>query len=232
MLEALVMKLVIFDCDGTIVDSQAGIVLSMDHAFKSLGLKPPSRAETLAVVGLSLPEAFSMLAPGAEYETKVELAERYKAAFRELNHDPSETEILYDGARATIEDLSSAEDIVLGIATGKSRRGVDRLFDREGWHKCFATIQTADDHPSKPNPSMILKAMAETGASKAETVMIGDTTYDIQMARAAGVGSIGVTWGYHDREELEEAEASLIIDTYDALPGAVWSLLKKGNGSA
>lgn len=226
------MKLVIFDCDGTIVDSQAGIVLSMDHAFKSLGLAPPSRAQTLAVVGLSLPEAFSVLAPGVEYETKAELAERYKSAFRELNHDPSETEILYDGARETIVDLSGRDGVVLGLATGKSRRGVDRLFDREGWHKCFATIQTADEHPSKPNPSMILKAMAETGVAKAGTVMIGDTTYDIQMARAAGVKSIGVTWGYHDREELSEAEADLIIDTYDALPQAVWSLLNKDNAAA
>ena len=215
------MKLVIFDCDGTIVDSQAGIVLSMDHAFRSLHMTPPSREQTLAVVGLSLPEAFSALAPEAEYETRRELAERYKGAFRELNHDPAETEILFPGAKDIIEALAQRADITLGIATGKSRRGVDRLFDREGWHPHFTTIQTADDHPSKPHPSMIAQAMAETGVEPSATVMIGDTTYDIEMARAAGVGAIGVTWGYHPAQELASAGAHRIIDAYEALPLAL-----------
>ena len=160
------MRLIVFDCDGTIVDSQAGIVLSMQHAFKSLRMIPPTRERTLAVVGLSLPEAFSALAPEAEYATRVELGERYKSAFRELKHDPSEMDILFPQAKETIAHLAGREEHLLGIATGKSRRGIDRLFDREGWHKSFATIQTADDHPSKPHPSMLLEAMRETGASR------------------------------------------------------------------
>jgi phosphoglycolate phosphatase len=187
------MKLVVFDCDGTIVDSQAGIVLSMEHAFTSLRMVPPTREATLSVVGLSLLEACSALAPEAEYETRVELAERYKSAFRELNHDPAESEILF----------------------------IDRLFEREGWHAHFATVQTADDHPSKPHPSMLLKAMLETGADASATVMIGDTTYDIEMARAAGVPSIGVAWGYHSIAELKEAGAQLIVDRFADLPAAV-----------
>lgn len=219
------MTLVIFDCDGTIVDSQAGIVLSMEHAFKSLRMTPPARAQTLAVVGLSLPEAFAALAPEAEYETRFELAERYKSAFRELNHDPAETEILFPDAKAVIAELAARENFVLGVATGKSRRGVDRLFEREDWHASFATIQTADDHPSKPHPSMIERAMAETGAEPEDTVMVGDTTYDIEMARAAGVGAIGVTWGYHDAQELEDAGAHVIIRSYAALPAAIDALL-------
>ncbi|MGQ0456525.1 MAG: HAD-IA family hydrolase [Hyphomicrobium sp.] len=219
------MTLVIFDCDGTIVDSQAGIVLSMEHAFCSLGMIPPSRAQTLAVVGLSLPEAFSALAPEAEYETRFDLAERYKRAFRDLNHDPAEIEVLYPDAKAVIAVLAARENVRLGIATGKSRRGVDRLFDREGWQSTFVTIQTADDHPSKPNPSMILRAMHETGAAPADTVMIGDTTYDIEMARAAGVGAIGVTWGYHHVQELEDAGAHIIVETYGALPSAIDAVL-------
>jgi phosphoglycolate phosphatase len=212
------MKLVIFDCDGTIVDSQAGIVLSMNHAFKSLHMTPPTRAAILSVVGLSLPEAFSALAPEAEYETRRELAERYKNAFREIDHDPSESECLFPSCKDIIGKLAGRDDLILGIATGKSRRGVDRLIDAEGWQGVFATIQTADDHPSKPHPSMIHQAMRETGIAPAQTIMVGDTTYDVQMARAAKVGALGVTWGYHHRDELKEAGAHVIIDDYAAMP--------------
>ena len=215
------MKLVIFDCDGTIVDSQAGIVLSMEHAFRSLHMTPPTRAATLSVVGLSLPEAFSVLAPEAEYETRRELSEKYKNAFRELDQDPSDSEGLFPDCKRIIAELAAREDLILGIATGKSRRGVDRLIANEGWEGVFTTIQTADDHPSKPHPSMIHRAMLESGIEAAHTVMVGDTTYDVEMARAANVGAIGVTWGYHLREELEDAGAHIIIDDYSVLPATL-----------
>ena len=221
------MKLVIFDCDGTIVDSQAGIVLSMNHAFKSLHMTPPARARTLAVVGLSLPEAFSVLAPEAEYDTRRELAERYKSAFRDLDHDPSDSEGLFPDAKDIIAALAKRGDLVLGIATGKSRRGVDRLIEAEGWHGVFSTIQTADEHPSKPHPSMIHTAMRETGVDRKDTIMIGDTTYDIDMARAANVGALGVTWGYHHKDELTDAGAHLIIDEYTEMPAALARLFSE-----
>lgn len=218
------MNLVIFDCDGTIVDSQAGIVLSMNHAFKSLHMTPPTRAQTLAVVGLSLPEAFSVLAPEAEYETRRELSERFKGAHRELDHDPADSEGLYPDAKSIINALAARGDLILGIATGKSMRGVERLIENEGWHGVFATIQTADDHPSKPHPSMIHTAMRETGIEPQKTIMIGDTTYDIDMARAANTGALGVTWGYHHRDELTGAGAHAIIDGYDEMPAALAKL--------
>ncbi len=221
------MTLIVFDCDGTIVDSQAGIVLSMEHAFKALRMTPPTRERVLSVVGLSLREAFSVLAPEAEHGTRDELAERYKSAFRELDRDPSEQDILFPGAKPVIQALAARQGLTLGIATGKSRRGVDRLIDREQWHGYFSTIQTADDHPSKPHPSMILRAMAETGCSPEATVMVGDTTYDIQMARAAGVGAIGVSWGYHAASELRQAGAHVVLDEYELLPEAVTMVLRK-----
>lgn len=226
------MKLVIFDCDGTIVDSQAGIVLSMDHAFKSLHMTPPTRAATLSVVGLSLPEAFSVLAPEAEYETRRELAEKYKNAFRELDHDPSEGEGLFPDCKNIIAELAARNDFILGIATGKSRRGVDRLIANEGWEGIFSTIQTADDHPSKPHPSMIYRAMLETGMAAGDTIMVGDTTYDIEMARAADVGAVGVTWGYHHRDELVEAGAHIIIDDFCTLPATLDQMFAKLNRTA
>lgn len=215
------MKLVIFDCDGTIVDSQAGIVLSMDHAFRSMGIEPPSRAKTLSVVGLSLPEAFAALAPDVDYDLRLDLAERYKNAYRELNCDPAETEYLYPDCKPVISSLAGRGDMILGIATGKSRRGVDRLIATEGWHGVFTTIQTADDHPSKPHPSMIYEAMRETDIGPEDTIMVGDTTYDVLMALAANVRALGVTWGYHHRDELVEAGANAIIEDYRAMPSAL-----------
>jgi phosphoglycolate phosphatase len=226
------MKLVVFDCDGTIVDSQAGIILSMEHAFKSLRMIPPARERVMSVVGLSLPEAFSALAPEAEYATRVELAERYKAAFRELDRDPSEMDILFPNARETIAGLAGRDDHLLGIATGKSRRGIDRLFNREGWQPYFSTVQTADDHPSKPHPAMLLNAMIETDVAPAATVMIGDTTYDIEMARAAGTAAIGVAWGYHAVAELKEAGADLIVERFEDIPKALDDLFGTASRAA
>lgn len=219
------MKLVVFDCDGTIIDSQAGIVLSMEHAFRSLRMVPPTRERTLSVVGLSLPEAFSALVPEAEYGTRAELAELYKRAFRDLNRNPDEVEVLFPMAKLTIENLAKRDGHALGVATGKSRAGVDRLFSREDWHSHFSTIQTADDHPSKPHPSMLLQAMLDTGATPSNTAMVGDTTYDILMARAAGVHAIGVSWGYHHTDELHAAGAHIIVHRFEDIPAALDDLL-------
>jgi phosphoglycolate phosphatase len=116
--------------------------------------------------------------------------------------------------------MTRREDLLLGMATGKSRRGVAAILERFGLVSHFVTVQTADTHPSKPDPSMLLKAMAETGVRPADTVMIGDTTFDIEMARAAGAGAIGVAWGYHPVVALEKAGAHVIVDRCEDLIGA------------
>ena len=215
------MKLVILDCDGTIVDSQNGIYEAMTHAFSGLGLAAPTRGETLAVVGLSLPETFAVLAQEHDDEIRAALAERYRMSFRELKRDPAHHEPLFEGISDVIEHFSAREDVVLGIATGKSRRGIDRLFEREGWTQHFHTIQTADDHPSKPHPAMIYAAMAETGVGPTGTVMVGDTTFDMEMAVEAGVGALGAGWGYHRPDELRAAGAQAIAETCSGLPAEV-----------
>ena len=120
-----------------------------------------------------------------------------------------------------IEALAARDDVILGVATGKSRRGVDVLFEREGFCRLFATIQTADDHPSKPHPSMILEAMRQTASSPAQAVMIGDTTYDMEMARAAGVTALGVAWGYHDVTDLHSAGAHRVLHSYAEVEAAI-----------
>ena len=196
------MKLVIFDCDGTLVDSQHAICAAMEHAFGTLDLRAPSRREMLGVVGLSLPQVFAVLAGDQPESVQAELIRLYRADYPASGEGAAAHDPLYDGIGEAVHTLARRDDVVLGIATGKSRRGVARILEREGWHGHFLTIQTADDHPSKPHPSMILRAMMDAGAEPASTLMVGDTTYDIEMACNAKVGAVGVGWGYHEPERL------------------------------
>jgi phosphoglycolate phosphatase len=219
------MKLVIFDCDGTLVDSQHVIVAAMDQAFTSNGLTPLPRAKTLSIVGLSLPYAIEMLLPGQDRKLVLAVNNAFKGAFGTLRHDPAHQEPPYPGCLECLRTLSARDDVVLGLATGKSRRGVDALFERLGLSPHFVTIQTADDHPSKPHPSMIRTAMHEAGVGAADTLMIGDTTYDIEMAGNAEVGAIGVSWGYHAVTELKSAGAHAIVTDYATLIPVIDRLL-------
>jgi phosphoglycolate phosphatase len=226
------MRLVIFDCDGTLIDSQHAIVDSMSLAFSSHGLPAPARAEVLGVVGLSLPEALAVLAPGESEVVRRQLVAAYRdgtATIRELKRH---SEVLYEGVAATVAALIACPETILGIATGKSKRGVARLLAQEGWEGAFLTIQTADDHPSKPDPSMIRKAMAEAGTAPHDTVMIGDTTFDMEMARNAGVGALGVSWGYHAPDRLTRAGAHAVVDTGAQLLGAIEQRLATQRGAA
>ena len=221
------MKLLIFDCDGTLADSQHMIVAAMDQAFTSNGLATPARHHVLGVVGLSLADAIEILHPDAESEAVQRLAGDYKLAFQKLRRDAHQ-EPLYDGIRELLFELAAREDAVLGIATGKSRRGVRAILEREGLDEIFQTIQTADTHPSKPDPSMINAAMSETGAEPANTIMIGDTAYDMEMARLAGVTGLGVAWGYHPSDALVAAGAAEVLDKSQSLRAALmrrlWSV--------
>jgi phosphoglycolate phosphatase len=227
------MKLVIFDCDGTIVDSQHAIVAAMGLAFGAHGIAVPQRADVLSVVGLSLGEAIARLLPFGEDIARVaELSESYKLAFQGLRRDPSHQEPLFEGMREVIEALAADDDVVLGVATGKSQRGVAALFEREGLGDFFTTIQTADDHPSKPHPSMILKAMSETACEPVETIMIGDTTFDVEMALSAGVSAIGVGWGYHSSADLSAAGAHALVDRCGDLRATIDRLLQRGEVAA
>ena len=208
------MKLIVFDVDGTLVDSQDLIVAAQRAAFLAHGLEPPTRERSLSIVGLSLVQAMRVLVPDGPAES---LAEGYKTAFQRLRADPAYREPLFPGAAELLAELSGRDEVVLGIATGKSRRGVAHLLARHGWEGVFATIQTADDHPSKPHPAMLEQALAETGAAPRDSVMIGDSTFDMAMARGAGIGAVGVSWGYHRPEALRETGAEAIVGSYREL---------------
>jgi phosphoglycolate phosphatase len=201
-----VNRLAIFDCDGTLVDSQANICAAMEECFARAGFEAPERERTKRVVGLSLVEAMQAMLPDAEPHLHAAMAEHYKLAFHGLRLRGQVAETLYEGIKELLQQLE-ADGWLLGVATGKSDRGLDLCLQHHGLHPRFVTLQTADRHPSKPHPSMIEQAMGDAGASPENTIMIGDTSFDMAMARAAGVTAVGVTWGYHQREELLQAGA-------------------------
>ncbi len=203
-------RLALFDCDGTLVDSQGPIVAAMAAAFASLGLPDPGRARTLDIVGLSLPEAMARIHPTGDAPTHAALADAYKTAFFALRSEGRLAEPLYPGFPAVLHRLAAA-GWQLGIATGKSRRGLTALLAHHGLADLFVTTQTADDHPSKPHPAMIHAATRAAGAGHATTVMIGDTAWDMGMATAAGCSGLGVAWGYHTADMLVAAGAERVV---------------------
>lgn len=219
------LKLVVFDVDGTLCDSQHLIVGAMEHAFATEGLSSPSREAVLSIVGLSLPVAMARLVPDLPTGTQEALVAHYKAAYaseRAVRLAP-----LYDGIHEAIGALREREDVILGVATGKSRRGLEQLLAGHGLDGVFRTRQVADDHPSKPHPSMLFAAMADVGVGPDRTVMVGDTTYDILMGRAAGVSTLAVSWGYHDEGALVAERPDRVVRQVQGIAGALADLWER-----
>jgi phosphoglycolate phosphatase len=206
---AMPARLAVFDCDGTISDGQAAVCGAMARAFASSGLAVPPDHAIRRIVGLSLPVAIRHLAPDEQPTVHAEVVEAYRAAFFQARSEGLVAEPLYGGVRELLASLHG-KGWLLGVATGKSDRGLGACLVNHGIADLFVTLQTADRHPSKPDPSMLTAAMHEAGAEPAGTVMIGDTAFDIAMARTAGCRAIGVAWGYHAPEELLEAGAEAV----------------------
>lgn len=192
------IKLAIFDCDGTLVDSGATIHAALEQAFVVHGLKCPPREVAKKVIGLSLMEAMAALVPDGDHAS---LTQTYKDAFFAMRGAGRVDEPLFDGIVELLDALE-ADEWLLGVATGKSDRGLRHCLASHGLGGRFTTLQTADRNPSKPHPAMALAAMAEAGAEPSRTIFVGDTGWDMGCARGAGVGAIGAGWGYHEVEEL------------------------------
>lgn len=203
------MKLAVFDCDGTLVDSQYAINKCMSDAFVAVGFAAPEIADVRRVVGLPLVQAIEIIADNPDAPAE-EMARAYSASWSTMREQGTLAEPLFEGVNEVLHDLTQS-DWVLGVATGKSMRGLHATLDHHNLHDHFQTLQTADKARGKPDPQMLELAMSETGAAQTQTIMIGDTTYDIEMACAAGVKSIGVSWGYHPPEDLKSAGASFIV---------------------
>lgn len=213
------MQLVIFDVDGTLIDLQHHIHAAMTYAFEVVGREPLPMSEVLSIVGLSLPQAVARLAPDADAVVRDAIVAGYKDSFMKARvAGPAP---LYAGARDCLDELAERPERLLGVATGKSRRGLDAMILHHGFAGRFVTRQVADDHPSKPHPSMLLTALAETGIDAPDAVMVGDTVFDIEMARAAGITSIGVSWGYHPVRALREAGATTVAEDFSTLTAMI-----------
>ncbi len=210
------MDLVIFDVDGTLINSADIIIAAQTLTAAAHGLTYPGRERGFSIIGLSLDVAladlFGPVVPAHE------LSDTYKRIFNELRGTAGYDEPLYDGVADVLSDLSAWRETALGIATGKTHRGLEHVVELYGWRDLFATMQTADTAPSKPHPGMIHQAMAATGAPAARTVMIGDSVHDMRMAKAAGVAAIAVSWGFQPVEMLLEAGADVVAEHARELP--------------
>lgn len=208
-------KFAIFDLDGTLVDSRASISAAMASAFAGMGLAVPSYDDTRRIVGLSLQPAIEALAPQLPREEYGRLAQIYRESVVRQRRE-GQHEMLYPGARELVDRLRR-EGWDLGIATGKSRRGVRHFLEAFGFAGDFACAFCADDGPGKPDPHMLRLNLAALNIAPEQAVMIGDTSFDMAMARAAGVYAQGVAWGFHTEEEMRAAGAHHVAAAFSSL---------------
>lgn len=214
------LRLALLDVDGTLVDSQAIIVAAMDAACLVCGVTPPPGEHVRRGIGLSLVEAVAQALPEQDAAAHERIAHHYKEAFFDLRAAGTHAEVLFPGTVEAMDALE-AQGVLIGLATGKSRRGITSFIEQHGFEGRFITLHSADDGPGKPHPAMIHAALENTGCLPEHVVMVGDTTFDVQMARAARVGAIGVAWGNHDAEALRGAGAHVVLDRFDGLIGAL-----------
>ncbi|KGE00630.1 MULTISPECIES: HAD-IA family hydrolase [Rhizobium/Agrobacterium group] len=206
------MRLVLFDCDGTLVDSAGLIHETMRRTFAQFGKPEPKVADTKSIIGLTLDIAIARM-QGKQHadQEDVDMTAYYKSLFSVVRQDLNFKEPLFPGIRELIDEIGPRKNLLIGAVTGKSRRGLNLVMETHGFDRYFVVGRTADDCPSKPHPAMVTECCDETGIRPEETLVIGDAIYDMQMAKAAGAKAVGVSWGYASVGELKEAGADAVI---------------------
>ena len=208
------MKLALFDCDGTLVDSAGLIHEVMARTFEDFGLERISLDATKSIIGLTLDIAIARLMHQPHVDDRaLAMTAHYKKIYGGVREEMNFREPLFDGIAPLLADLMRRDELLLGAVTGKSRRGLDQICASHGYEKTFFVSRTADDCPSKPHPAMVTECCSEAGVDAKYTVVIGDAIYDMQMAKSAGASAIGVAWGYASVPELIEAGADFIART-------------------
>ncbi|MEP3438138.1 MAG: HAD-IA family hydrolase [Hoeflea sp.] len=205
------MKLALFDCDGTIVDSAAVIHACMERTFGDFGMAVPMLAHTKSIIGLTLDIAIAQMLERPVDAEITAMTARYKEHFMLYRQTGGPLEPTYGGLLELIAALAARDDVILGVVTGKSRRGLDAILAHHGLTASFFTTRTADDCPSKPHPAMVLECCTEAGVDPKHTTVIGDAIYDMQMAVNAGARPIGVSWGYGPVDALWAAGAGHVV---------------------
>ncbi|WP_417308815.1 HAD family hydrolase [Devosia sp.] len=218
------MKLVIFDLDGTLIDSVRHFVETVTVSFEAVGQPVPDEQTIRSVSGITAYDAMAMLAPGMERTRVEEILKSYREHY--FARAGLQNEPLFDGVLTTLDRLRADPETIVSVATGKSHRGAIQLLERHGILDRFHSVETPDHNRGKPDPQMIQVAMVKAGIDRPQTVMIGDTVHDMRMAKSAGVGAIGVSWGYHDIGELHATGADVVIDRFDELDAAIARLVE------
>lgn len=219
------MRFVVFDCDGTLVDSQYAVVAATELALSAYNLPIPSRETSLSLMGYPVDFMMRQHAPDVDTETLNEIVKIYRAEAARLATLDDRGQVLFPGTMDIINWLSQQDDVVLGIITMKSGRGLGRVVDVYGLRPFFECLKSADDGPGKPEPDLLLDAMRQVGALPSETVMIGDTAYDMMMARSANVYAVGVSWGHQTPDELIDGGANEVVETSDRLQDTLKTFL-------
>ncbi len=215
-------ELIIFDWDGTLMDSVAKIVRCFTAAVNDVGVPSPGEAATRHVIGLGLAEAVATLLPNVDVESRAQVVERYRQHFLHLD----QTEMpFFPGVREGLESLV-AQGYLLAVATGKARRGLDRVLRDTGMAHLFCATRCADEAFSKPHPRMLEDILEQTGIETSKALMVGDTTYDMLMAHHASMDSLAVTYGVHGRDLLVEHRPLACLDTFNE----VYAWLKQASG--
>ena len=218
-------KLVLFDVDGTLLDSRIDKINCVTELFTHHDLAVPSEGAILGATGLTLDKYYERLLGPDNAHLTARLCEAHNARKASERAAGRGLDPMFDGADKTLDRLGERGDIILGIATGKSTSGVVYMLEGNGILGHFKTIQTADTAPSKPDPAMLLQAAQELAIPKERAVLIGDAQIDMRMASNGGIRSIGVSWGFHSVQELEQAGADAIVESWEDLIPAIDNLL-------
>ncbi|HEY9055762.1 MAG TPA: HAD-IA family hydrolase [Aurantimonas sp.] len=215
------MRAVLFDCDGTIADSCGLICDIMRRVFAEHGLPEPADAETRGIIGLSLDVAIGRLHPAAEPPLLAAMVEGYRRTFRVSRADAAFRETLFPGMKALVDRLAARDDVLLAMVTGKSRRGVAAICEAHGMETTFHAVRTADDCPSKPHPAMVEECCLEFGLDPSQALVVGDSVFDIEMAKTAGASALGVAWGTHEAAPLLASGAYAVAETVEELEALI-----------
>ncbi len=212
----MMSKLVVWDVDGTLVDSRDSIFQAAITAYEAQGLAAPSYERVRQIVGLGLREAIGVISPELPDDRLDAVTQSYRDAFQAQLKVPGFIEPLYAGAAETLDRLR-AEGWKIAMATGKSRRGVESVLRMHDWADLFDSTHCSDDGPGKPHPAMLIEAMRALGCGPDRTIMVGDTAHDMRMAKSAGAYAQGVSWGFHTRAEVLAGGADHVADDFTSL---------------